>query len=70
MLEAKAKEAVGGIMHPRNPAGVVLGLRHAMIARDLQQTEWPHWHKAEGHDYYDRTPKKPRHLRGLSRLDH
>jgi len=25
---------------------------------------------SEGHGYYDRNPKMPRHLRGLSRLDH
>ena len=24
----------------------------------------------EGHGYYDRAPRKPRHLRELSRLDH
>jgi len=51
MSDIKAKEAVGGVMHVRNWAGVVLGLGHAMIARDLRQTEWVHWHKTEGHDY-------------------
>lgn len=27
------------------------------------------WHKEEGLDYYKRTPKKPKHLKGLLRLD-
>jgi len=35
MSDAKAKEAVGGVLHVRNWAGVVLGLGHAMIAREL-----------------------------------
>jgi len=68
MLDAKAKEAVGGVLHVRNWAGVVLCLRHAMIARELWATEWAQWHVSEGHGYYDCTLKKPRHLRGLSRL--
>jgi len=70
MSDAKAKEAVGGVLHVRNWAGVVLGLGHAMIARELRATEWSHWHTSEGHGYYDRNPKKPRHLLRLSRLDH
>jgi len=39
MSDAKVKEAVGGVLHVRNWAGVILGLGHAMIARDLRQTE-------------------------------
>jgi len=70
MSDAKAKEAVGGPLHVRNWAGVVLGLGHAMVARELRATEWAHWHRSEGHGYYARSPKKPRHLRGLSRVDH
>jgi len=70
MSDAKAKEVVGGVLHVRNWAGVVLGLGHAMIARELRATEWSHWHTTEGHGYYARSLKKPRHLRGLSRLDH
>jgi len=70
MSDAKAKEAVGGVLHVRNWAGVVLGLGHAMIARELRTAEWSHWHTSEGHGYYDRSRRKPRHLRGLSRLDH
>jgi len=70
MSDAKAKEAVGGPLHVRNWAGIVLGLGHAMIARELRAAEWTHWHVSEGHGYYDRSPKKPRHLRSLSRLDH
>ena len=70
MSDTKAKEAVGGVLHAPHWDGVVLGLGHAMIAKELRSTEWAHWHTAEGHGYYGRTPKKPRHLRGLSRLDH
>jgi len=39
MSDAKAKEAVGGILHVRNWAGVVLGLSHAMLTRELRQSE-------------------------------
>jgi len=42
MSDAKAKEAVGGVMHNRNWAGVVLGLGHAMIAREHRAAEWSH----------------------------
>jgi len=70
LSDAKAKEAVGGVMHARNWAGVVLGLGYVMIARELRMAEWTHWHESEGHSYYDRSPRKPRHLRRLSRLDH
>jgi len=66
MSDTKAKEAVGGVLHARNWAEVILGLGHAIIARDLRKTEWDHWYVAEGHGYYNRTLKKPRHLRGLS----
>ena len=70
MSDAKGKEAVGGPLHVRNWAAVVLGLSHAMIARELRMAEWTHWHDSDGHGYYNRSPIKPRHLRGLSRLDH
>ena len=70
MSDAKAKEAVGGVLHVRNWAGIILGLGHTMMARELRSTEWNQWHVSEGHSYYGRMPKKPRHLRGLSRLDH
>jgi len=70
MSDAKAKEAVGGVLHVWNWAGVMLGLGHAMIARELRAAEWSHWHTSEGHGYYDRSPRKPRYLPGLSRLDH
>jgi len=62
MSDAKAKEAVGGVLHVRNWAGVVLGLGHAMIARELRTAEWTHWHVLGGYGYYDRSPRKPRHL--------
>jgi len=35
MADTKAREAVGGVMRVRNWAGVVLGLGHAMISREL-----------------------------------
>ena len=70
MSDAKAKEAVGGVQHVQNWADIVLGMGHAMIARQLRATEWTHWHTAEGLGYYQRSPRKPRHLCGLSRLDH
>ena len=41
MSDAKAKEAVGGVLHVRNWAGMVLGLGHAMIARELRMAEGP-----------------------------
>jgi len=53
MSDAKATEAVGGVLHVWNWAGVVLGLGHAMIARELRTGEWAHWHVSEGHGYYD-----------------
>jgi len=62
MSDAKTKEAVGGPLHLRNWAGVMLGLGHAMIVRELRATEWTHWHVLEGHSYYNSTRKKPRHL--------
>ena len=46
MADAKAKEAVGGVLHVQNWAGVVLGLSHAMIARDLRQAKWGYWHRS------------------------
>jgi len=70
LSDAGAKEAVGGVLHARNWAGDVLGLGHAMIARELRTAEWSHWHTSEGHGYYDRLPRKPKHPCGLSRLDH
>jgi len=70
MSDIKAKEPVGGIMHIRNWAGVVLGRGHPMIPREVPLTEWSHWHEMEDHGYYDPTPKKPRHLPSLTRLDH
>jgi len=62
MSDVKAKETVGGVLHVRNWAGAVLGLGHAMIARELRSGEWTHWHILDGPGYYDRYPKKPKHL--------
>ena len=42
MSDARAKEAVGGVLNVRNWAGVVLGLGHAMVARELRAAEWAH----------------------------
>ena len=66
MSDGKAKEVVGGGMHNRNWARVVLGIGNAILARELRATEWTRWHVSEGHGYYNGTPKKPRHLYAVS----
>jgi len=37
--------------------------------RERAREEWSIWHDKEGHDYYTREPKKPKHLRSMTRLD-
>ena len=39
------------------------------LIREWKREEWLKWHKEDGHDYYERSPSKPKHLKGLSRLD-
>ena len=39
------------------------------LIKEWKRSEWKRWHKEEGHDYYKRSPKKPKHLKGLLRLD-
>ena len=39
------------------------------LIKEWKREEWLKWHKEEGHDYYGRSPGKPKHLKGLSRLD-
>lgn len=39
------------------------------LIKGWMREEWLQWHKEESHDYYKRNPKKPKHLKGLSRLD-
>ena len=37
--------------------------------RMWKEEEWKTWHEKQGHDYYERSPAKPKHLKGLTRLD-
>jgi len=37
--------------------------------RGLRSEEWITWHHEQGHEYYKRKPTKPKHLKGLTRLD-
>lgn len=39
------------------------------LIKEWKREEWLKWHKEQGHDYYERNPNKPKHLKGLSRLD-
>lgn len=39
------------------------------VMRRLREEEWKKWHAREGHEYYERKPQKPKHLKGLSRMD-
>lgn len=34
-----------------------------------KEEEWQKWHEEEGDEYYERKPKKPKHLKGMTRLD-
>ena len=37
--------------------------------RSWMEEEWMEWHKKGGHEYYERTPRKPKHLKDMTRLD-
>ena len=39
------------------------------LIEEWKREEWLKWHEENSHEYYERTPKKPKHLKGLSRLD-
>ena len=70
LSDRMAKETIGKALRPANWAGVVLGMNHATLSRELRVADWTAWHRAEGHEYYRRLPRAPRHLRGMTRLDH
>ena len=36
---------------------------------EWKEEEWKRWHNDNGHNYYERLPKKPKHLKNLTRLD-
>lgn len=37
---------------------------------EWRREEWKEWHDKEGHDYYKRDPRKPKHIKSLTRLDY
>ena len=39
------------------------------LIREWKKEEWIKWHADQGHEYYETTLRKPKHLKGLSRLD-
>ena len=39
------------------------------LIREWKKEEWLKWHMDQGHEYYERTPRKPKHLKELPRLD-
>ena len=40
------------------------------LLKEIRATEWQDMHNRGGHNYYKRKPGKPKHLKGLSRLDY
>ncbi|RPA88740.1 hypothetical protein L873DRAFT_1796497, partial [Choiromyces venosus 120613-1] len=68
-VEREAKRIMKTVHNPVHVDGVTFGIRNDMIAREVRRSDWMKWHKAQGHGYYERTPRKPRHLRGLSHLN-
>jgi len=55
-------------LEPWRWTDVNFGLGQLTRARDLLRSEWLDFHQNDGHDYYNRSPKPPRHLKGLSRI--
>jgi len=37
---------------------------------EWRREEWKEWHDKEGHDYYKRDPKKPKHMKCMTRRDY
>jgi len=68
--DTKAKGAVGVPMNARNWDGVILGLSHTMLSRDLHQTQWNHWYWTEGHSSHKCAHTRDRHFSGLSSVTH
>ena len=69
-LDRMAKDTVGNTLRPGNWEGIVLVISHAVLSRELRVADWLSWPRSKGHEYYRRTPKSPRHLRGMTRLDY
>src|SRR5207253_10098767 len=69
VVDQRAKSSVGQQLRPVLWDGVSFGIGHAALAQELRKEEWETWHGREGHEYYARGPRPPRHLRGLSRMD-
>jgi len=67
MADVAARNASGDLIV--NCSDVDFGGRNDSIARRARRDEWAAWHKAEGHSYYNREPRQPRHMKGMSRLD-
>ena len=40
-----------------------------VLIREWKEEEWRKWHMENGHEYYERKPKKPKYLKGLTRTD-
>ena len=70
LSDRMAKDTVGKALRPGNWEGIVLGMSHAVLSRERRAADWLSWRRAEGHESYRQTLKSPRHLRGMTRLDH
>ncbi|RPA98027.1 hypothetical protein L873DRAFT_1915427 [Choiromyces venosus 120613-1] len=68
-VDHEAKRVAQLVPNPVHSDGITFGIRNDMIANELRRLEWAKWHSDQGHGYYDRGPRKPRHLQGPSRLD-
>jgi len=67
MADVAAKRASNG--PSVNCRDICFGIRnHSVIGRKRVE-EWKGWHADEGHRYYRRNLRPPRHMRGLTRLD-
>jgi len=42
----------------------------ATLLREIRAAKWQEMHDKGGYDYYRRNPGKPRHMKGLSRMDY
>ena len=68
-VDQRAKNSIGQQLRPALWDRVSFGIGHSARARELRKGEWEGWHSKEGHGYYPRGPRPPRHLHGLSRMD-
>ena len=53
----------------RNWGEIMFGTEQDEELKSLRKDEWLDWHAMQGHDYYARTPTKPKHFLGMSRID-